>query len=238
MGPFEAFKLYRLMNKLQSAWENSFWRTSQMGWKTILGALIVAGSAGLRFMEAQGLCQGCAEIAGAVEAIGIAIGVVGLRHAIAKSAAPVIVLACLLGLGTAQAQNRSVWVGASLDATAEPNAAGHVCGLLGTTGSQTFSLTCLSARNGGEDKPIYDVEQGIAQHLFDWGGLIHVYGLATGGISTTDTGSNGLFGGGFAATFKIKEGLEIVGAAKGAWSPALEDRAAPRFAIGFRYEPK
>ena len=143
----------------------------------------------------------------------------------------------LLAVTSLHAQSQSVWVGASLDAAAEPNPAGHVCGLLGSAETTTFSITCLSARGGADHQPIYDVEQGVAKLLKQVGGF-DVFALGTGGITTTSTGTNGMFSGGFAVAYKIKEGLEIVGAAKGAWSPALEDNAAPRFAVGFRYAPK
>lgn len=137
----------------------------------------------------------------------------------------------------AQAQTRSVWVGASLDAAREPNAAGHTCGLL-SSNEQTYSITCLSARGGADGfaKPIYDVTQGIAQ-LITRQGRIDVYALAGGGVSTTGSGTNGLFEGGLAFGTRIVKGVDIVLAVKGAWSPSLEDSKAPRFAIGFRFQP-
>lgn len=136
-----------------------------------------------------------------------------------------------------QAQNRSVWVGASLDAAAEPNAAGHACGLL-STNEQTYSITCLSARGGadGFTKPIYDVTQGIAQ-LVTRQGRVDVYALAGGGVSTTSSGANGLFEGGLAFGTRIVKGVDVVLAVKGAWSPSLEDSKSPRFALGFRFQP-
>ena len=84
MGPFEAFKLYRIANRLQDAWNKSFWRTSQMGWKTITGAAIIAVSGALKYLESQGLCQGCDAISEGLFALGNALGLIGLRHAAAK----------------------------------------------------------------------------------------------------------------------------------------------------------
>lgn len=88
MGPIKMFTGYRLVNKLEAAWNKTFWRTSQMGWKTITGAVIVAACSVLQFLETAGVCQGCGPVADALINLGQWLGLagmgVGLRHALAK----------------------------------------------------------------------------------------------------------------------------------------------------------
>lgn len=149
----------------------------------------------------------------------------------------------VLSLGTVMAQEtRSVWVGASLDAAPEPNPAGHACGLISSDGT-TFSITCLSVRGGtggetladGTVKPVYDITQGIAR-LLARQGRVDIYAIGSGGVST-GTATVGLVEGGVAIGTRIVSHVDVVAVVKGAWSPSLEDNAAPRFAIGFRYQP-
>ena len=85
MGPLDMFRAYRAFNKLESAWNKSVWRKNLMGWKTITGAGIIAASVALRYLESAGVCSGCGAIAEGLQALGEALGLVGLRHAIAKN---------------------------------------------------------------------------------------------------------------------------------------------------------
>ena len=84
MGVVQAIKVLQHLNKLKSAWNKALWRKSKMGWKAIAGAVIVAISGALYFLDSVGLVEGGAEIANGVLALGGALGIVGVRHAIAK----------------------------------------------------------------------------------------------------------------------------------------------------------
>jgi hypothetical protein len=84
MGPIQAIKIFLAARKLQAAWEKSLWRNTEMGWKTIAGALIVAASGALGYLESVGVCSGCGKISEGLFALGTALGLIGLRHAIAK----------------------------------------------------------------------------------------------------------------------------------------------------------
>lgn len=88
MGPIKMFQGYRLVNALESAWNKTFWRTSQMGWKTVSSAALVAACSVLQFLEATGVCQGCGPVADALINLGQWLGLagigIGLRHAQVK----------------------------------------------------------------------------------------------------------------------------------------------------------
>lgn len=84
MGPIDKMKALWHLNKLANLWEKTFWRTNQMGWKTIGGAVIAAIAMVLYFLETAGVCQGCEKMGDGVLALGAALGFVGLRHAVAK----------------------------------------------------------------------------------------------------------------------------------------------------------
>lgn len=234
MGPIAAMKSFFKFKAVQEAANKLMWNKTKFGWMTITGALIVGASGILQYMESSGMCTGCGKLGDAITELGIAVGIVGLRRALGNKL-PAIVLAVLMAPSIAQAQNYSVWLGSSVDADAVPNPAGHVCGLIGPEDSSNFSITCLSARGSGDGQPLYDISQGFAR-LIHTQGRIAAYGLAQGGISTSDTATTGLFSGGFAVVYRITDKYQVVGAGQGAHSSSLQGWK-PRVWIGFRFAP-
>ena len=134
------------------------------------------------------------------------------------------------------AQEYRAWVGASFDADPKrPNPAGHICGLFGPADARDLTITCMTAHNGVDGQPIYDISAGLA-HKIGPQGRFSLYGLAQGGISQSESATTGLFNGGLASSYKIKDKWTVIGAVQGAHSPSL-DGWKPRLWIGFVLKP-
>jgi len=84
MGPIGTIKALLAARNLQTAVENSEWR-SGMGWKTITGALLLALGTALSALDDAGILIGGKAIAAGLQGIGSAFGLYGLRSAIAKT---------------------------------------------------------------------------------------------------------------------------------------------------------
>ena len=69
MGPFEAFRLYRLLNKAQAAL-GKVRLLNMTGLKSKAGFALVLICAALRAAEAGGYCQGCVALADAIGTLG------------------------------------------------------------------------------------------------------------------------------------------------------------------------
>jgi len=81
MFGLDTIKKYWAAKAVQDAAEKVDWSTfTGKGWKTYTGAALIAASVILDYVG----CQGCAPLSEALLKVGEALGLVGMRHAIAK----------------------------------------------------------------------------------------------------------------------------------------------------------
>jgi hypothetical protein len=66
---------------LENAAEKVNWsQLKNQGWKTYTGAALIAVGAVLQYLN----CDGCSDFAAALQKFGVALGIIGIRHAISK----------------------------------------------------------------------------------------------------------------------------------------------------------
>ena len=83
MGPIEAIRIYRKINRAQDALGKVVWK-DMTGWKSKAGFVLVLLCAALRAAEANGYCQGCAAVADTLGILGGAFLGVGIAHKLDK----------------------------------------------------------------------------------------------------------------------------------------------------------
>lgn len=212
MGPIQSVKVWFAFNKLEAAWNKTLWRTSLMGWKAVTGALIVALSGGLKYMESEGLCSGCGKIGDGIFELGVALGIWGLRHAQAKAATKVIALAAFLGLAaTAHAQqDYSALVSANFYAEDVKHPSGSVSLLIPLDAEKRlFSFTSLEVRGLTDEQPVQSTRTGLATRVGKIGPAL-IYGLANGGVAASSEATSGDFAAGGAAVVGLHKQLQVV----------------------------
>lgn len=152
-----------------------------------------------------------------------------------------VALLGLLGAGIVAAQTLAGFAGASIDGRDHTNTAGHAGIIIGAEGSPIKSITAASWRGGSSGKVITDLVQGIFTPVFQVDKL-QVGALTGAGFTTRDDGTFGLFDGGFAASYPVKETdtyiMKVTGLFKAAYSPGLEDNPTDRYGIVFTWERK
>lgn len=207
MGPLTKLKAIWALNKLANAWQKTVWRTSRMNWKTYTSAAIVAVCGALQYLQANGHCDGCDKVADALLYLAGVLGLVGLRHAIAKSS-KVLVLAALLAGGTANAQAViDVEAGGALAPSRTPRASGYFAFCAGGEATRTCSI--VDARPISPEGVTYSFTQRVERSIVS-DERLEVLGFADFGVATSEDATAGIFKTGGALKIPIRGPLFAV----------------------------
>lgn len=138
----------------------------------------------------------------------------------------------------------SAFLGASIDGSAQRNAAGHLCGIKQAAIGQVASISCVNMRGSSDGKPVYDFSQLFGFPLTTQG-TIEIFTVGGGGLQTDANSTAGLLEGGLGLRRSaLWRNFGVSGLFKLGWSPGNDlpddpDREfVPRISVGIVYEPR
>lgn len=202
-----------------------------MTWKTYTGAAIVAVAGVLFFLEGADVCNGCGNIAEGVLAIGGALGLTGLRHALSKMQNGTKIALLLLGslwygATTAVAQDSPAFaIEAGVTSPRDPTATFGL--IVGDGATRSYSRFAFDA-----DGKARQVETGI-ERLVHHSRRFDIIVRGRVGVAQDENNTSGTLGGSFGFSIPIRWGLSLTVLGDGDNAPIHggEWRGAPFFAL-------